>query len=73
MLNRGQGAALKTAIDYALSAGADLIVTFDSDGQHRLEDVDPMIDLVVQGKCDVALGSRFLNGESRVPSCARSR
>lgn len=67
VLNRGQGAALKTGMDYALSAGADIVVTFDSDGQHRLEDVQSMIDLVAQGKCDVALGSRFLNDETQVP------
>lgn len=67
VLNRGQGAALKTGMDYALSVGADIVVTFDSDGQHRLEDVQSMIDLVAQGKCDVALGSRFLNHETQVP------
>src|SRR5438552_2406510 len=39
LINRGQGAALKTGIDYALAQGADIIVTFDSDGQHQLEDV----------------------------------
>jgi glycosyltransferase involved in cell wall biosynthesis len=67
MVNRGQGAALKTGIDYALMAGADLVVTFDSDGQHRLEDVDAMIALVREGSCDVALGSRFLKNDSKVP------
>jgi glycosyltransferase involved in cell wall biosynthesis len=31
-LNLGQGAALQTGIDFALSEGADVIVTFDADG-----------------------------------------
>lgn len=71
LINRGQGAALKTGIDYALLSGASLIVTFDSDGQHRLEDVQPMIQLVRSGACDVALGSRFLNADTQVPPMRR--
>ena len=67
LVNRGQGAALKTGIDYALARGATAIVTFDSDGQHRVEDVAPLLKPVLDGRCDVALGSRFLNGDSKVP------
>jgi glycosyltransferase involved in cell wall biosynthesis len=67
LVNRGQGAALKTGIDYALEAGAEIIVTFDSDGQHRLEDVDALIAPVAAGHYDVALGSRFLRPGTRVP------
>ena len=32
-INLGQGAALKTGIEFALRQGADVIVTFDADGQ----------------------------------------
>lgn len=71
LINRGQGAALKTGIDFALDAGADIIVTFDSDGQHRLEDVEALIEPVRSGVCDVALGSRFLNSETQVPPMRR--
>jgi glycosyltransferase involved in cell wall biosynthesis len=60
IMNRGQGAALKTGIDCALKNGADLIVTFDSDGQHRIEDLEAMLDPVINGEVDVTLGSRFL-------------
>lgn len=60
IMNRGQGAALKTGIDCALKNGADLIVTFDSDGQHRIEDLEAMLEPVVNGEVDVTLGSRFL-------------
>ena len=67
LINRGQGAALKTGIDYALAEGAEIIVTFDSDGQHQLEDVEGLIAPVREGRCNVALGSRFLNQETRVP------
>ena len=67
LINRGQGAALKTGIDFALSQGAEIIVTFDSDGQHQLEDVEKLIAPVRDGKTDVALGSRFLHAENHVP------
>jgi glycosyltransferase involved in cell wall biosynthesis len=60
VVNRGQGAALKTGINYSLRNSADFIVTFDADGQHRVEDLEAMIAPVKSGRFDVALGSRFL-------------
>ena len=58
VLNLGQGAALQTGVDYALSAGAEAIVTFDADGQHNAADAASLVD-ALEG-ADVALGSRFL-------------
>lgn len=66
-INRGQGASLKTGIDYALQQGADAIVTFDADGQHRTEDLPAMLKPVLKGEVDVTLGSRFLGTGSNVP------
>ena len=60
ILNRGQGAALKTAIDDALSNGADIIVTYDADGQHSVKDIKNMINPIKNKKVDITLGSRFL-------------
>jgi glycosyltransferase involved in cell wall biosynthesis len=60
IINRGQGATLKTGIDYALKNGADIIITFDADGQHSTEDLAAMIRPVEKKECDVTLGSRFL-------------
>jgi polyprenyl-phospho-N-acetylgalactosaminyl synthase len=60
VINRGQGAALKTGIDYSLKSGADIIVTFDADGQHRVEDLKAIIAPVKSGKYDITVGSRFL-------------
>ena len=37
--NLGQGAALQTGIEYALAGDAEIIVTFDADGQHRVSDI----------------------------------
>jgi glycosyltransferase involved in cell wall biosynthesis len=59
-LNCGQGAALQTGIDFALAKGADVLVTFDADGQHAAADVERLLEPVRSGRVDVALGSRFL-------------
>ncbi len=65
-INLGQGAALKTGIEFALSRGADAIVTFDADGQHQLIDALSMLECLKQQHCDVVLGSRFLNSRNTV-------
>jgi glycosyltransferase involved in cell wall biosynthesis len=62
VLNLGQGAALQTGIDYAVSRGAEFVVTFDADGQHRVEDIPALLDALRDAPADVALGSRFLGG-----------
>jgi glycosyltransferase involved in cell wall biosynthesis len=59
-INLGQGAALATGITYALRAGAKMIVTFDADGQHRVEDAVLMLEVANETASDVVLGSRFL-------------
>lgn len=65
-INRGQGAALKTGIDFSLKKGADFIVTFDSDGQHRIEDLSAVLAPVVSKEVEIALGSRFMKN-TKVP------
>jgi len=66
ILNRGQGAALRTGIEYSLEKGADYIVTFDADGQHRTEDLNAMMAPVINGEVDITVGSRFLE-KTEVP------
>ncbi|MEN3377112.1 MAG: polyprenyl-phospho-N-acetylgalactosaminyl synthase [Hyphomicrobiales bacterium] len=70
-INLGQGAALKTGIDYALSQGADILVTFDADGQHRVSDIPALLDALARERADFALGSRFLNHSPHVPIARR--
>jgi polyprenyl-phospho-N-acetylgalactosaminyl synthase len=66
-VNLGQGAALQTGITLALERGADYVLTFDSDGQHRPEDALAALQRLAQGDCDVVCGSRFLGKKSNVP------
>lgn len=60
-VNLGQGAALQTGITYALSRGARYVVTFDADGQHRVEDAADMVDLARREGVAIVFGSRFLD------------
>ena len=59
-INLGQGAALQTGIDYALSRGAKYLVTFDADGQHDCADIGVLLHELSAKGADIALGSRFL-------------
>lgn len=66
LANRGQGAALKTGIDFALQHGAEILVTFDADGQHQAEEIKRLLEPIQSGVVDVCLGSRFLDSKSNV-------
>ena len=59
-VNLGQGAALQTGVTYALQQCAEYVATFDADGQHRIEDVAAMCEMLVANDLDVVLGSRFI-------------
>jgi len=71
MLNRGQGAALQTAIDHSLRRGAGCIVTFDSDGQHDVADIDKLVQPIADGRAEIVLGTRFKGDVSGIPAGRR--
>jgi glycosyltransferase involved in cell wall biosynthesis len=57
--NRGYGAALQTAFDYAIVRRYDVVVTIDCDGQHEPQRITHLVD-----KCrhtDIVSGSRYLH------------
>ena len=70
-VNLGQGAALQTGIECALREGAEVIVTFDADGQHRVTDIDVLIDAMAKHNADFVLGSRVLGGAINLPPTRR--
>ncbi|MDD4271947.1 MAG: glycosyltransferase family 2 protein [Patescibacteria group bacterium] len=69
IINRGQGAALRTGTEYCLNNGADIIVHFDADGQFLSQDIEKIAAPIKNNKAQVVFGSRFLNAEhsSEVP------
>lgn len=71
-VNLGQGAALQTGISYALAQpGMRYLVTFDADGQHRVEDAETMLAVARAEHADVVLGSRFLEQNEQIPLLKR--
>jgi len=72
VINRGQGAALQTGIAWALERGAEIVVTFDADGQHEAGDLPRLVAPICAGDVDVVLGSRFLTGRpADIPTVRR--
>lgn len=61
VVNRGLGVALETGIVAALRRGAEVIVTFDADGQHLAQDVPRLVEPILGKEADVVIGSRTLD------------
>ncbi|MGO1316898.1 MAG: glycosyltransferase family 2 protein [Cellulomonadaceae bacterium] len=64
-VNRGQGAALQTGITYAVERGAAYVITFDADGQHRLDDAIDMLERARREDLAIVFGSRFLDDRTQ--------
>lgn len=61
-VNLGQGASLQTGITFALGhPSCEYIVTFDADGQHRIEDAMAMVAVARDEDLAIIFGSRFLD------------
>jgi glycosyltransferase involved in cell wall biosynthesis len=59
-VNQGGGAALRRGFALARAEGAAFVVTMDADGQHLPGDLTRLLEPVVQGQADLAIGSRVL-------------
>jgi polyprenyl-phospho-N-acetylgalactosaminyl synthase len=70
-ISRGQGAALQSGLRYALERGARIVITFDADGQHAVEDLPRLLEPILESEADVVLGSRFLEHTAAVPPIRR--
>lgn len=71
-VNLGQGAALQTGLSYARAQpGSRYFVTFDADGQHRVEDAMAMLEVARSGAADVVCGTRFAEHAASVPLAKR--
>ena len=70
--NRGYGAALRTAFDYASENGFEVIVTIDCDGQHEPQRIPSFVAACID--VDIVSGSRYLKrfpGDSQPPAQRR--
>ncbi|MDD2693557.1 MAG: glycosyltransferase family 2 protein [Candidatus Gracilibacteria bacterium] len=77
VINRGGGAALETGFEYirrnASEQDWEYVVTFDADGQHRIEDMSEFLETFrKQPELDLIFGSRFIvKTDSNVPVMRR--
>ena len=66
--NLGYGAAIRSLFLKAKDLDGDILVTFDADGQHRIDDIKNVIKPIANEEADLVIGSRFLDeSEKEVP------
>ena len=66
--NMGYGVAINSIFQKCKEMNTDLLVTFDADGQHRVEDIQKVIEPIKNNDADLVIGSRFLDKKSDVPN-----
>jgi len=66
--NMGYGAAIRTIFQKSVELDSDILVTFDADGQHRIDDVNKILQPLENNEADIVIGSRFLDNETKVPN-----
>lgn len=69
--NLGYGAAIRSLFLKAVELDADILVTFDADGQHRIEDINRVLEPIKKQEADIVIGSRFLDQETDIPKYRR--
>ena len=65
--NKGYGAAINSIFKKCNEINTDVLVTFDADGQHRIDDLEKVLEPIRNNVADIVIGSRFLDDESDVP------
>ena len=61
--NMGIGATMQTGFLYALETGYDMVVQTDGDGQHNPEFLPSLVHPIVEKRCNLVIGSRYLTEE----------
>ncbi len=65
--NKGLGEAFRSAVDYAIDYGYDLMVNMDGDRQFDPNDIHALIAPILHGEADFVTGTRFTQG-MRIPN-----
>jgi len=58
--NLGYGKSIQSIFLKAKEINSDILVTFDADGQHQIEDIQNVIEPIMKKEADIVIGSRFL-------------
>jgi glycosyltransferase involved in cell wall biosynthesis len=59
--NLGYGAAIRSLFLKSKELDSDVLVTFDADGQHRIDDIGLVLEPIKVNEADIVIGSRFLD------------
>ena len=59
-VNKGYGAALITAFEYAIEHDFEILVTIDCDGQHEPQLIEEFVEVCRETDADIVSGSRYL-------------
>jgi glycosyltransferase involved in cell wall biosynthesis len=65
--NSGYGSAIRSIFLKSKELEVDTLVTFDADGQHKIEEIDSVIKPIHESKADIVIGSRFIDNTSKIP------
>ena len=65
--NLGYGSAIRSIFLKSKEINAEILVTIDADGQHKIEDVKKVTKPIVDGQADISIGSRFLEEGDNAP------
>ena len=71
--NLGIGGAVQTGYKYAYANGYDIAVQFDGDGQHDIEYVKTIVEPLQKNKCDMCIGSRFVDKKTKGFKSSKAR
>jgi len=67
--NLGYGAGINSILKKSKELNSDILVTFDADGQHRIEDIKKVSEPIKQNIADIVIGSRFLDeAKDKIPN-----
>jgi glycosyltransferase involved in cell wall biosynthesis len=65
--NKGYGGAIQSLFHKSRELNYDVLVTFDSDGQHNFRDIPNLIKPIEKNESNLVIGSRFLDEKSSIP------
>jgi len=65
--NLGYGASIRSIFLKAKEMNSDILITFDADGQHRVQDIPTVAEPIIKNEADIVIGSRFLKEKTDIP------
>ena len=63
---QGLASTFRDGLEASLRAGADIIVNTDGDNQYRGEDIAKLVQPILEGKADIAVGDRGLDASEHM-------